>query len=64
MKLVCMSGSRLFRDGEIIDIGRVVHFGDPDWVDPEAPDFDTRKQFDATYELRPVAQAQGDGAGE
>lgn len=66
MRMIIQGGTR---DGEVIDLGTVYRYGDPQWVDPEAPDFDQRRQVGVTYQLRPLArliteQRTGDGAGE
>lgn len=50
MKLVIKGGSY---DGEVIELGSVYRYGDPKWVDPEAPDFDQQREAGATYQLRP-----------
>lgn len=46
----------VMRDGVrvgVLDLGRVVAFGDPDWVDPESPEFDAKSNPQNTYQLRP-----------
>jgi len=54
MKVLVRGGSQ---DGQVIGLGRVIHFGGPDWIDPESTDFDQRSDKSATYELRPLKAA-------